>query len=146
MKTRIYLAFLFALLLPTLASALPPGNYLNSCSMCTMMFGNQLNCVCNDKQGFPNNTSLSVPPRCTYIQNINGNLKCTAYRHRHHRHHHHDYRAKVNITAGPIWNDSDANQKCPRVCAQVRGKWTGHWKTVQQMQQSVCTCKIWRRG
>ncbi|MBU2711111.1 ricin-type beta-trefoil lectin domain protein [Zooshikella harenae] len=47
-----------------------------------------------------------------------------------------------DINAGPIWDNQDAQYKCPRVCQQQRGKWTGHWRTTQWGQASVCSCKI----
>jgi Mannan-binding protein len=42
------------------------------------------------------------------------------------------------IKAGPIWNDFDANRKCPAVCGST--KWDGHWKTTQTGRMSVCSC------
>jgi hypothetical protein len=44
------------------------------------------------------------------------------------------------IPAGPIWNDADANGKCPNVCGQHNLTWTGDWRTVQEGSQSVCSC------
>jgi hypothetical protein len=42
------------------------------------------------------------------------------------------------VQAGPIWNQGDAQQKCPAVCGP-RG-WTGHWRTTQANVMSVCDC------
>src|SRR5262245_5192536 len=42
------------------------------------------------------------------------------------------------IQAGPIWNDYDANRKCPVVCGS--GRWDGNWKTIQTGRMSVCSC------
>lgn len=46
------------------------------------------------------------------------------------------------INAGPIWNQPDAQQKCPRVCGQAGGQWNGHWRTTQFGQMSVCNCQM----
>lgn len=43
-----------------------------------------------------------------------------------------------DVSAGPIWNDWDAQAKCPRVCE--RGVWTGRWRTVVPGMESVCSC------
>ncbi len=42
------------------------------------------------------------------------------------------------VEAGPIWNQADADIKCPVVADAVRGKWTGQWSTSKQGQMSVC--------
>jgi Cysteine-rich secretory protein family/Mannan-binding protein len=42
----------------------------------------------------------------------------------------------VDINAGPIWNNNDAQQKCPSVCSGLR--WSGQWTTMQQGVMSVC--------
>lgn len=42
------------------------------------------------------------------------------------------------ISAGPIWNNWDAQNKCPNVCAP--GTWNGNWRTVQPGMNSVCSC------
>jgi Mannan-binding protein len=44
------------------------------------------------------------------------------------------------IRAGPIWNEGDAQKKCPNVCAQVRQPWNGLWRTTVWGQMSVCSC------
>ena len=33
------------------------------------------------------------------------------------------------LQAGPIWNEGDAQKKCPNVCAQVHQPWFGLWRT-----------------
>ncbi len=48
--------------------------------------------------------------------------------------------ATRSVEAGPIWNQNDANKKCPVVCAKANGKWTGHWWTTVQGKMSVCQC------
>jgi hypothetical protein len=44
------------------------------------------------------------------------------------------------VDAGPIWNNFDAQQKCPSVCGGAE-KWDGNWKTTQPGTMSVCSCK-----
>ncbi|MDD5232209.1 MAG: mannan-binding lectin [Syntrophales bacterium] len=41
--------------------------------------------------------------------------------------------------AGPIWNQIDANKKCPGVCKWYGG-WNGNWLTTTPGQMSVCGC------
>jgi len=48
--------------------------------------------------------------------------------------------AAETVEAGPIWNQQDAEKKCPSVC-EKRGGWTGHWWTTVQGKMSVCQCK-----
>lgn len=42
------------------------------------------------------------------------------------------------VEVGPIWNQEDADVKCPRAAAQEGGRWTGHWRTTQPAVMSVC--------
>ena len=42
------------------------------------------------------------------------------------------------VNAGPIWNQADANIKCPQIAQQNGGKWTGQWWTTVQGKMSVC--------
>lgn len=42
--------------------------------------------------------------------------------------------------AGPLFNQPDAERKCPDVCARSGGKWDGNWKTTQPGRMSVCSC------
>ncbi|MFQ9514636.1 MAG: mannan-binding protein [Eubacterium sp.] len=48
----------------------------------------------------------------------------------------------VDIPVGPIWNQKDAEEKCPIVCAAHLGKWNGQWSTPKTSwgKMSVCTC------
>lgn len=48
----------------------------------------------------------------------------------------------IDIPAGPIWNNDDAKEKCPIVCAAAGGEWNGQWTTVVQGEMSVCGCKL----
>lgn len=45
-----------------------------------------------------------------------------------------------NVNAGPIWNQNDANQKCPTTCNAGYGPWNGQWWTTVPNQMSVCQC------
>ncbi|WP_440874295.1 mannan-binding protein [Thalassotalea sp. PLHSN55] len=49
---------------------------------------------------------------------------------------------KVNIPAGPIWNQKDAEEKAPKVAAAHQGKWTGQWNTVVESQMSVIEVEL----
>ena len=48
--------------------------------------------------------------------------------------------ATETLEAGPIWNQQDAEKKCPGVC-EKHGGWTGHWWTTEWSKMSVCQCK-----
>lgn len=50
--------------------------------------------------------------------------------------------ACVDTNAGPIWNQDDAEAKCPGVCSGKTGDWSwnGQWTTTVQGEQSVCGC------
>jgi Mannan-binding protein len=50
-------------------------------------------------------------------------------------------RADQDVNAGPIWNNADAQGKCPAVCGSVHSEWNGQWRTTQTGVQSVCGCK-----
>ncbi|HEU5482345.1 MAG TPA: mannan-binding lectin [Sphingomicrobium sp.] len=45
------------------------------------------------------------------------------------------------IEAGPIWNQFDADRKCPEVARKAGGTWTGQWRTTQPGRMSVCEVK-----
>lgn len=42
------------------------------------------------------------------------------------------------VNAGPIWNDADAQRKCPQTCG--KNGWDGAWKTTRPGKMSVCSC------
>ncbi len=44
------------------------------------------------------------------------------------------------IEAGPIWDNNDAQRKCPATCDKAGGKWDGGWWTTVQGKMSVCQC------
>ncbi|MEA5470911.1 mannan-binding lectin [Spirulina sp. 06S082] len=47
----------------------------------------------------------------------------------------------TDIQAGPIWDNSDADLKCPVVCGTVGGNWNGNWTTTVWNEMSVCGCE-----
>ncbi len=44
------------------------------------------------------------------------------------------------VEAGPIWNNSDAQKKCPTACDSKIATWNGQWWTTVQGKMSVCQC------
>lgn len=46
-----------------------------------------------------------------------------------------------NIKAGPIWNDMDADTKCPAVCTSHSATWTKNWVTTKEGEMSTCECQ-----
>jgi rubredoxin len=47
-----------------------------------------------------------------------------------------------NVEAGPIWNQTDAQSKCPQVAATNGGVWTGQWSTTVPGSMSVCQVRF----
>lgn len=45
------------------------------------------------------------------------------------------------VSAGPIWNNMDAQRKCPAVCSQQGAQWDGNWRTVAAGRDSTCDCR-----
>ncbi|MBL8548627.1 MAG: mannan-binding lectin [Hyphomonadaceae bacterium] len=43
-----------------------------------------------------------------------------------------------DFQAGPIWNQADAELKCPVVAYAVGGAWNGQWVTTIANEMSVC--------
>ncbi|GHB22545.1 hypothetical protein GCM10007094_08390 [Pseudovibrio japonicus] len=43
-----------------------------------------------------------------------------------------------DVEAGPIWNQLDAEEKCPQVAAEAGGTWNGQWTTTIPGEMSVC--------
>ena len=111
------------------------------------MHGHQLTCLCQAKNGSWLNDTARISHRCDDVENDNGQLQCNHYshHHRHHRwrhhHHHHHWNRIRDISAGPIWNNYDAQQKCPNVCGNDDARWTGQWNTVVWGQNSICECE-----
>lgn len=50
-----------------------------------------------------------------------------------------------DVNAGPLWNQADAERKCPGVCQQSGGQWNGHWRTTEWGRMSVCNCQAQAR-
>jgi hypothetical protein len=46
----------------------------------------------------------------------------------------------MEVLAGPLWNDDDAKEKCPAICASYGGTWNGQWTTVVEGKMSVAGC------
>jgi Mannan-binding protein len=44
-----------------------------------------------------------------------------------------------DVNAGPIWNQGDAERKCPSVCRSPE-RWNGQWRTTVPGKMSVCGC------
>jgi hypothetical protein len=49
---------------------------------------------------------------------------------------------KVNIPAGPLWNNDEAQQLGPAVAAAHFGTFTGQWTTVVENQMSVVEVEL----
>ena len=47
-----------------------------------------------------------------------------------------------NIEVGPIWNQNDAQGKCTNKAREMRGEWTGQWRTTVQGRMSVCEIRF----
>ena len=45
-----------------------------------------------------------------------------------------------DIEAGPLFNQGEAERKCPAVC--LPGKWNGQWRTTIAGRMSVCGCQV----
>ena len=48
----------------------------------------------------------------------------------------------IDAEAGPIWSQSDAEQKCPQVATKNGGVWTGQWHTTVPGRMSVCELRL----
>ena len=49
---------------------------------------------------------------------------------------------KVNIPAGPLWNNDDAQKRAPFIAAAHLGKFTGQWTTVVPGKMSVIEVEL----
>jgi hypothetical protein len=47
-----------------------------------------------------------------------------------------------DVAAGPIWNNDDAQTKCPSTCNRRGMTWNGNWNTVEMGAMSVCSCNV----
>jgi hypothetical protein len=48
----------------------------------------------------------------------------------------------ISVEAGPIWNQSDAERKCPGVAKANGGAWNGQWRTTVPGSMSVCELRL----
>jgi len=48
----------------------------------------------------------------------------------------------LTVEAGPIWNQTHADQVCPAIAVSQGGEWTGQWWTTVQGEMSVCQIRI----
>jgi hypothetical protein len=46
-----------------------------------------------------------------------------------------------SVEVGPIWNQMDADRKCPEAARKAGGTWTGQWRTTRPGQMSECDIK-----
>lgn len=150
-KTIICIILSYFFFLTPMASAkyqdmLPGGNYQQTCTNCYLSSKNDvLSCICRDRNNFPQKTFLKNPNNCSFIQNINGNLQCTQWNNYQppfnpHQHQHH-HNSTFNVQGGPIWNQHDAEHRCPTVCGNYKARWTGQWRTTIPGQMSICQCQ-----
>jgi hypothetical protein len=49
---------------------------------------------------------------------------------------------KVNIPAGPLWSNEEAQKIGPKIAAAHQGKFTGQWRTVVSGQMSVVEVEL----
>jgi hypothetical protein len=52
------------------------------------------------------------------------------------------HEAPVNVEAGPIWNQADAQTKCPQIANANGGVWDGQWHTTVPGRMSVCEVRF----
>ncbi|MBV8196811.1 MAG: mannan-binding lectin [Candidatus Eremiobacteraeota bacterium] len=50
----------------------------------------------------------------------------------------------IAVEAGPIWNQMDAERKCPEVAKSNAGIWNGQWRTTVFGKMSVCEVRLSR--
>lgn len=112
---------------------LPAGNYLNSCHTCRFK-KHYLFCQCRNLLGGWSETSTYVPNHCRFIENYHGQLACV------NTHHYKHFRNAMWASAGPLWNDREAQQKCPGVCSINLREWSGKWHMVTHGRNGVCEC------
>ena len=124
-------------------SPLPNGSYVQTCRMCTVsMATGDLECFCEDRNGSLTRTALPNASQCRFVENNDGYLNCTRWKRQPAPYYPQtDYTQKRSIEAGPIWNQQDAERKCPNVCQSNRSNWTGQWNTTQWARMSVCECE-----
>jgi|SoiMetStandDraft_2_1073263.scaffolds.fasta_scaffold08317_3 FtsP/CotA-like multicopper oxidase with cupredoxin domain len=45
-----------------------------------------------------------------------------------------------DVSAGPIFSNQEATQKCPSVCQAKQASWNNQWRTTISSQESMCGC------
>jgi hypothetical protein len=48
----------------------------------------------------------------------------------------------VNVEAGPIWSQADAEKKCAQAANSSGGVWSGQWRTTVPGRMSVCEIRL----
>jgi hypothetical protein len=48
----------------------------------------------------------------------------------------------ISVEAGPIWNQADAQRKCPEVAKANGCTWNGQWRTTVPGRMSVCELRL----
>jgi hypothetical protein len=48
----------------------------------------------------------------------------------------------ISVEAGAIWNQADAQRKCPEVATANGGTWNGQWRTTVPGRMSVCELRL----
>jgi len=48
----------------------------------------------------------------------------------------------TSVEAGPLWNQADAQRKCPEVAKANGGTWNGQWRTTVPGRMSVCELRL----
>lgn len=46
------------------------------------------------------------------------------------------------VSAGKIWDQAQANRKCPRIAEQTNGQWTSKWRKTNSNNEAVCEIRF----
>jgi len=49
---------------------------------------------------------------------------------------------RIDVPAGPLWNQHDAEEKARKIAQARGGQWTGAWNTVVPSQMSVINLEL----
>ena len=101
-----------------------PGSYSETCTQCHFSPRSaKLSCECQDRNQDYRPTHIRLHHDCLNIENINGHLRCTRFKGRMP-----SFGPLVtrSINAGPIWSNTDAQQKCRTTCDNFGGHWNGN--------------------
>jgi hypothetical protein len=123
------------------AMPLPPGSYIRTCNSCFYNNG-YLHCTCLNRNQVPVRSRLWKAQFCAGVKNVDGNLVCHGGYLPNVPGYPRPYHMKQTFSAGPIYNQGQANHRCPNVCARTSFPyWTGVWRTVAYGSNSVCECR-----